>query len=135
MNLENVKAFMDEVKWCDLATTDGKEVGVRPMAGCVWMGKELWFATGKSSDKVKQLNKVSHAECCFTKPSGEHIRITGSVTVSADNGDKKKLYDAVPMLKEHIKDPADPDYVVLRLRPTRIRWMSSAMMKYDEVAV
>ena len=133
MNFDSVKTFIEEVKWCDLATSDGKEVGVRPMAGCVWVGKELWFATGKSTDKVKQLNKVSHAECCFTKPSGEHIRISGTITVSTDNADKKKLYDAVPMLKEHIKDPVDPDYVVLRLRPTRIRWMSSSMMKYEVV--
>jgi ribosome-associated protein len=135
MDLEKAKTFMQEVGWCDLATTDGKEVGVRPMAGYIWVGKELWFATMTVTDKIKQLAKVNHAEYCFTKPTGGHLRISGTMVVSSDSGDKKKLYDAVPILKEYFKDPADPLYVVLRLTPNRIRWMGMDMMRYEDVAL
>jgi general stress protein 26 len=134
MSLEKVKSLMKNTGWGSLATTDGKTVGVRPMGGWAWFGDELWCATSTSSDKVAQLKAVPHAEYCFCKPEGEHVRISGSCTISTDNDDKLKLYQAVPLLKNYIADPADPDYVVIRMKPDRIRIMQPDMA-YHEVSV
>jgi general stress protein 26 len=135
MNLERAKSLMKEVGWGALASTDGKTVGVRPMGGWAWMGQELWCATSASSEKVAQLRKVPHAEYCFGKPEGEHVRISGSCTISTDNEDKIKLYEAVPMLKNYIDDPRSPDYVVIRMTPARIRFMEAAGLVYKEVSM
>jgi len=135
MGIDKVKALMKEVGWGSLATTDGETVGVRPMAGWAWMGDELWCATGRSSDKIAQLHKVPHAEYCFGKKEGQHVRIAGPCTVSTDNADKRKLYDAVPMLKHYIDDPASPEYVVIRMRPERIRVMDSPDLTYEEITL
>lgn len=132
MTLEEAKAFMKEVGWGCLATSDGQMVGCRPMGGWAWMGEELWCAAGASSDKIAQLRKVPHAEYCFAKPSGEHLRIAGLCTVSTDNADKRKLYDAVPMLKDYIPDPAGPGYVVIRMVPRRMRLMLGDL-DYEDV--
>jgi hypothetical protein len=48
--------------------------------------------------------------------------------------DKLKLYQAVPLLKNYIEDPADPDYVVIRMKPDRIRIMQKDMA-YEKVPV
>ncbi len=133
MNIEGVKSLMHEIHWGALASTDGKTVGVRPMGGWAWMGRELWCATGASSEKVAQIGKVPHAEYCFGSTEGEHVRISGPCTVSTDNGDKKKLYDTVPGLKKHISDPADPDYVVIRMKPDRIRYRGATDHGYKEI--
>jgi len=133
MSLEKVKALMREVGWGALATTDGEKVGVRPMGGWAWIDNELWCATGNSSDKIAQLRKVPYAEYCFCSTEGKHVRIAGPCTISEDNDDKLKLYDAVPALKDHIEDPASPEYVVIRLRPERIRLMSTPEMTYEEI--
>jgi hypothetical protein len=53
--------------------------------------------------------------------------------VSTENGDKRKLYDANPMLKNHIQDAASPEYVVIRLRPESVRFMKSMDMAYWEI--
>jgi len=124
---------MKEVGWGLLATTDGKIVGLRPMGGWAWMGNELWCATSTSSDKVSQLKAIPYAEYCFAKPEGEHVRISGSCTLSTDNGDKLKLYEAVPLLKNYIEDPASPEYVVIRMKPDRIRFMVTTDMAYKDV--
>jgi general stress protein 26 len=133
MSLDRVKSLMNEVGWGAFATTDGNTVGVRPMGGWAWMGDELWCATSASSDKVAQLEKVPHAEYCFAKPEGEHVRIAGSCTISTNNADKLKLYEAVPLLKNYIEDPTSPQYVVIRMKPERIRVMEGADMAYNEV--
>jgi uncharacterized pyridoxamine 5'-phosphate oxidase family protein len=132
MSLETVKALMKEAGWGAFATTDGKIVGVRPMGGWAWMGEELWCATSASSDKVAQLKIVPDAEYCFSKPEGEHVRISGPCAISTNNDDKLKLYEAVPLLKNYIEDPTSSDYVVIRMKPARIRIIQPGMT-YKEV--
>ncbi|HUU43669.1 MAG TPA: pyridoxamine 5'-phosphate oxidase family protein, partial [Planctomycetota bacterium] len=102
MTLDEVKAFMKEVGWGALGTSDGKTVGVRPMGGWTLVGNELWCASQKPSDKVAQLEKVPYAEYCFASAQGMHVRIAGPCAVSTDATDKQKLYDLVPGLKKHI---------------------------------
>jgi general stress protein 26 len=133
MNIEQVKQFIKEVHWGFLATTDGRKVGVRPMGGLAWKDNEFLCATFASSDKVAQLRKVPYAEYCFCDSTGKHVRIAGSCTISTDNDEKLWLYNAVPELKDHIADPASPDYVIIKMSPDNVRVMDPADMKYSQV--
>jgi uncharacterized pyridoxamine 5'-phosphate oxidase family protein len=135
MSLEMVKSFMKEVGWGFLATSDGKKVGVRPMGSCVWMDNELWCATRIGTAKVLQLREVPYAEYCFCDREGKHVRIAGPCTISTNNGDKLRLYEAVPVLKKFYKDPSTPEYVVIRMKPERIRLMVKAGKGYEDIKV
>jgi len=135
MSLKKLQSFMKSVRWGDLATGDGKVVGVRPMAGWAWVGKELWTAAGRSQDKVKHLKKVPYAEYSFAKRSGEHVRIAGRCVVSQEKKHKEHLYQLLPGLKHYMDGPADRDYVVLRMRPTKIRWMKLTDYSYRKVKI
>ncbi len=133
MDLEELKKFIKKLGWGFLATTDGRKVGVRPMGGFAWKDNQFLCATFASSDKVAQLGKVPYAEYCFCDSTGKHVRIAGPCTISTDNDEKLWLYNAVPALKEHIADPASPDYVVIKMSPDNIRVMDSTDMKYSHV--
>ena len=135
MSLEVVKSLMREIGWGFLATSDGKKVGVRPMGSCVWMDNELWAATTDGTEKIVQLRDVPYAEYCFCDREGKHVRIAGPCTISTNSGDKLKLYEAVPILKKYIKDPATPEYVVIRMKPERIRLMAQAGKGYEDIEV
>ncbi len=135
MNFEELKQFVKQVGWGFLATTDGQKVGVRPMGGLEWKDGELWCATFSGSDKIAQLKSVPYAEYCFCDSAGKHVRIAGPCTVSTDNAEKLWLYKAVPALKEHIADPASPEYVVIKMSPDNVRAMSGTDMKYTEVEI
>jgi uncharacterized pyridoxamine 5'-phosphate oxidase family protein len=135
MSLKTVKSFMKEVGWGFLATSDGKKVGVRPIGSCVWIGNELWCATRIGTTKVLQLKEVPYAEYCFCDREGKHVRIAGPCTISTNNGDKLKLYEAVPVLKKYYKDPSTPEYVVIRMKPERIRLMAQAGKGYEDIEV
>ena len=133
MSMDEVKKLMEEAKWGDLATTDGETVGCRPMGGWAWFADELWCATFRGADKVAQLAKVPCAEYCFATPDGRHARITGECTISTDNDDKIALYEAVPVLANHIEDPTSPEYVVIRMKPDRVRLLLDPDGEYEEV--
>jgi general stress protein 26 len=133
MNMEDVKKLMKEVGWGFLGTTDGKRVGVRPMGGWAWMENELWCASMKSTDKISHLQVVAYAEYCFCAKEGTHVRISGSCEISSDNDEKLRLYNANPVLKDHIDDPASPEYVVIKLKPDRIRIMEATDLSYQEI--
>ncbi|MHC4726064.1 MAG: pyridoxamine 5'-phosphate oxidase family protein [Planctomycetota bacterium] len=133
MNMEDVKQLMQEVGWGFLGTTDGKTVGVRPMGGWAWMEDELWCASMKSTDKIYQLQAVSHAEYCFCTKEAKHVRIAGHCTISSDNDEKLRLYNANSILQEHIDDPASPDYVVIKLIPDKIRMMEATDLAYTQI--
>ena len=133
MNLEELKQFIKQVGWGMLATTDGQKVGVRPMGGFAWKENQFLCATFASSDKVAQLGKVPYAEYCFCDSTGKHVRIAGPCSISTDNAEKLWLYKVVPGLKDHIADPASPDYVIIKMTPDNIRAMESTDMKYSQV--
>ena len=133
MSLEMVKNFMKEVGWGFLATSDGKKVGVRPIGSCVWEGNELWAATRDGTEKVLQLRKVPYAEYCFSDRGGKHLRIAGPCIISTNNDDKLKLYEAIPILKKYYKDPSDPKYVVIRMKPERIRFLAGTGKGYEDI--
>jgi general stress protein 26 len=123
MDMEEARTFMKEVGWGDLATSDGKVVGVRPMGALLWVEGELWTATGAASDKVKQLEMVPYAEYCFSNAQGRHLRIAGRCVISAGDADKKKMYGEVTGLAGHVEGPTTPDWVVIRMTPERVRMM------------
>ena len=124
---------MKEVGWGFLATSNGEQVGVRPMGSCVWAGNELWSATRNGSEKTLQIKKVPYAEYCFSNQEGKHVRIAGPCTISTDNEDKLKLYEAVPVLRNYYKDPSAPEYVVIRMKPERIRVMFQTGKGYEDI--
>ena len=133
MDMEDVTKLMKEAGWGFLATTDGKNVGVRPMGGWAWMEGEIWCASFKASEKVSQLQSVPYAEYCFCDKDAKHVRIAGPCTISSDNDDKARLYTAKPVLKDYIKDPTSPEYVVIRLKPENIRMMDPSDLKYRTI--
>jgi len=135
MNMEDAKQFMKTVGWGFLGTTDGKTVGVRPMGGWAWIEDELWCASMKSTDKISQLQTVAYAEYCFCDKEAKHVRIAGPCKISSDSDEKLRLYNTNPILKDHIDDPASPEYVVIKLRPDRIRMMEATDLTYQEIQI
>ncbi len=133
MTFEELKQFIKQTGWGYLATTDGKKVGVRPMAGLAWKDNQLLCATFTPSDKIKQLEKVPHAEYCFCDAKGKHVRIAGKCSISTDNGEKLWLHKQVPELAKYFPDPAMPEYVIIKMMPENIRVMSGNDMTYEQI--
>jgi len=46
---------------------------------------------------------------------------------------KLKLYEAVPILRKYYKDPSDAKYVVIRMKPERIRFLDGTGKGYEDI--
>jgi general stress protein 26 len=133
MSMEKVRALTKEARTGFLATTDGRRAEVRCMGGWAWFGGELWMATAANSSKVADIQARAGVEICFMAADGRNVRIAGSCAVSRDSQDKHKLFESVPMLEKYMDGPDDPNYVVLRLTPQRVRLVDSPDLETIEV--
>jgi general stress protein 26 len=133
MSLDDIQTFTESLGVCLLATTDGERPGVRPMSGWAWIDGEFWMASGRHSNKVHDLLAHPKAEVCFINQDQRHLRIAGLCEVSENQDDKTRLWNLLPGLKNYIKTPEDPGYVVLRLKPTIANMMGPTDMAYTDL--
>lgn len=110
-----------------LATTDGKRAAVRPMSAYAWFGRELWLATFLKSVKVADLSKHPRAELAFVAADFCNARIAGACRLSVRPEDKRNLFAAYAWMGQYFGSATNPDWGVLRLKPTRILWMGKDM--------
>jgi len=133
MSLKRVKEIMGEACAGFLATTDGRRPAVRPMSACAWFGQELYIATGADSAKVADVRACPAVEICFMAENFDHVRIRGRAKVSSDLRDKRRIFGAYRWMKDYFGSPDASDWVVLRVRPSSIRLMVMAKMRYQEL--
>ena len=136
MDFEGIKTFIKEARWGYLATTDGERPAVRPMGAVTWIDGMFCCATGTKDSKSEDIAKHHHIEYCFANKEGKHARMFGTCELSHKTEYKAKLIELYPFLGKFFKGPDDPEFVVLCMKPARIRFMDTdKSMEYDEVAI
>ena len=133
MSIERVKKLIEDAGVGYLVTSDGEEVGVRPMAAIAWFGDEMWNATFAGSAKTRHIEKNPNAEYCFLDKDGAHVRLAGTCEISSDGAVRKKMFEAYPPLQDLVGSPDNPDFLVIIFKPGRIRLMAPGTMEYVDV--
>lgn len=128
-----VKRLMKTAGTGFLATTNGRRPTVRPMSAYLWVGGELWLAAFLKSEKVCDAGKCRTVEFCAMQSDFRHVRIAGRVALSRSAADKKKMFAAYEWMGRYFTSATDPNWVVMKIRPTRIRLMGVTDMQYYDV--
>lgn len=109
--------------WCALASVDGAEARVR-IVHPTWEGDTLWFATGTTSPKARQLAANPSVEIQYqvAPPDFVHIVVRGQAEIVTDPGEKKRVWDVIDYdLSQFWSGGADdPNYTLVRVRPQRV---------------
>jgi general stress protein 26 len=84
----------------------------------------IWFATFKTSRKVKQIQANPHVHLALgvtdLAMAASWIQVQGQADILEDADTKKRIwYD---MLEAIFNGPEDPNYVVCRIKPYRIEY-------------
>ncbi len=131
-----------------LATTDGVRPWIRalvnlrrsdlypgPSAFC--RGEEFvcYFSTSGASSKVAAIRAHPTVAVYYCDPEQTRgVTLAGEVEVLDDAGLKRRLWDE--SWRVYWSGPDDPDYVVLRLRPTEANgWWGTAPFRLDPEAL
>jgi uncharacterized pyridoxamine 5'-phosphate oxidase family protein len=130
---EAIREFHEAAKIAFLATCEGDRPRVRPMSPVLVEGDVVWMAAGASSDKMSQIAADPHAELCYMKADHSHLRLRGTIEVCDDPSEKKRMWDAYPMLREHFSSADDPEYTLLKLTVSEGKRMPSMSYSYERL--
>jgi len=112
-----------------LATCDGDQPRVRPMATMLDDDMSVWMATSAKSRKVQQIKKNPKVSLTFVVPpqGDQAVTILGEAVIVKDMEEKKKVWKlaAYDPLRFWPDGPETEDYCVLKIKIKQIEWWES----------
>jgi len=72
-------------------------------------------------------------ELCYLDDGHNQVRLTGVAEVLADTALLREIWDANPLLRQYLGAIDNPELIVYRIRPTRVRYMQEWALEYYEV--
>jgi len=96
--MEEVYEFLKKCNAYYLATVDGDQPRVRPLATVLIFEKKLYIQTGKVKNVSKQMKKNPKIEICALN-EGKWVRVEAVAVEDDRNEARQKMLDAYPQLK------------------------------------
>lgn len=126
-------ALVKKVKFPLLATMDGDQPRVRPVSPVRTEGFTVYVANLKSYGKTSEIEKNPKVELCYLDEDHNQVRITGEATVVADRMLLEDIWKSNRLLQHYLGSIDNPELIVYRITPNRVRFMLEWALKYFEV--
>ncbi|MFN7918652.1 MAG: pyridoxamine 5'-phosphate oxidase family protein [Bryobacteraceae bacterium] len=120
-------------KFPTMATMDGDQPRVRPVSPVRTDGFTVWVASMRSSNKTGELDRNHKVELCYITPDHDQVRITGVAETVTSGEERQSIWDSNPLLRAYLKSVDNPEFMLYRIRPLRIRFMREWALEYHEV--
>ncbi len=118
-----------------LATLDGDQPRVRPVSPVRTDGFTAYVANLRGYHKTAEIAANPRVELCYMDGDHNQVRITGVAEVLDDRRLLEEIWAANPLLRNYLGTPDNPELIVYRIRPTRVRYMQEWALEYHEVPV
>lgn len=107
-----------------LATLEGDQPRVRPMAPYLSDDGQMLIALLGRSRSIAQIKANGHVEVCFVDRKMYYCRVSGIATISDDVAKKQMLLENAPMLRQYFAGPQDPNYYLAVIKITSMEAMT-----------
>jgi general stress protein 26 len=118
-----------------LATIDGDQPCLRPVSPVRTEGFTVFVANLKSYGKTAQIAANPKVELCYVDEKHDQVRITGVAEVVSDRSLLQEIWNANRLLQHYLGSIDNPELIVYRIVPTRVRFMREWALDYHEVAL
>lgn len=108
---------------------------VRPVSPVRTEGFVVWVASMRSSSKTAELNGNPRIELCYLTKDHDQVRITGRAVLVTDGPERQEIWDANPLLRAYLKSIDNPEFILYRCEPDRVRFMREWALDYHEVTL
>jgi general stress protein 26 len=136
---DEVPALAHEVirkaKFPMVSTIDGDQPRVRPVSTVRVDGFTIYFANLRRYAKTAEIKANPKVELCYMDDEHDQVRITGVIEEVTDRTLLDDIWSTNPLLRRYLGTPDNPDLVIYRVRPTRVRFMREWALDYHEVAL
>ena len=116
-----------------LATVDGDQPRLRPVSPVRTDGFTVYVANLRGYHKTAEIAANPKVELCYLAPSHDQVRITGVAETVQDQTLLQQIWDANPLLRQYLGSLDNPELIVYRIRPKRVRYMKEWALDYHEV--
>lgn len=115
------------------STIDGEQPRVRPVSPVKTEGFTVYVASMRSSGKTEELIRNSRVELCYMTDGHDQVRITGVAENVVEADVRQEIWDANPLLRAYLGTIDNPEFILYRVVPQRVRFMREWALEYHEV--
>jgi len=116
-----------------LATIDGDQPRLRPVSPVRTDGFTVYVANLRSYHKTAEIAANPKVELCYLDDHHNQVRITGVAEVVTDRPLLQEIWQANPLLRQYLGSLDNPELIVYRIVPARVRYMQEWALEYIDV--
>ena len=117
-----------------LATVDPTgQPRLRPVSPVRTDGFTVYVANLRSYGKTAEIAANPRVELCYLDEGHNQVRITGTAEVVDDRSLLEKIWNENPLLRQYLGSVDNPELIVYRIVPNRVRYMREWALEYFEV--
>ena len=119
-----------------LATVDESgQPRVRPVSPVRVEGFTIYVANLRRYGKTRELAANPRCELCYLDEHHDQVRITGEAEIVSDAATLHAIWESNPLLRKYLGTPENPELIIYRIRPVRVRFMREWALDYIEIAL
>ena len=116
-----------------LATMDGDQARLRPVSPVKTDGFTVYVANLRSYHKTIEIEANPKVELGYLDQGHNQVRITGVAQVVSQRDVLQDVWDANPLLRQYLGSIDNPQLILYRIVPNRVRYMQEWALEYYEV--
>ena len=116
-----------------LATVDQDRPRLRPVSPVRTDGFTVYVASLQSYHKTGELEANPRVELAYLAADHDQVRISGRAEIVADRTLLAEIWAANPLLRHYLGSLENPELIVYRIVPERVRFMREWSLAYHEV--
>jgi uncharacterized pyridoxamine 5'-phosphate oxidase family protein len=124
---------MRDARFPFLATIDGEQPRVRPVSPVRTDGFTVYVANLRGYHKTQEIEANPRVELCYLDGDHDQVRITGVAGVVTDPTLLREIWEVNPLLPGYLGTIDNPELIVYRVVPERVRFMREWALEYHEV--
>ena len=130
---ELAQATMKSSKFPVLATSDHDQPRVRPVSPVRTEGFVVYVANLRRYGKTAEIAANPKVELCYTDDDHNQVRITATAEVLSDRALLQEIWDSNPLLRAYLRSIDNPELIIYRMVPNRVRYMKEWALEYHDV--
>jgi general stress protein 26 len=116
-----------------LATIDGNQPRLRPVSPLLSDGFTVVVASLRRYGKTAEIAANPRVELGYLDANHNQVRIAGVAETVTGRAAIQEIWDANALLRQYVGTPDNPELIIYRIRPSRVRYMRAWALEYHEV--
>ncbi|MBT3569345.1 MAG: pyridoxamine 5-phosphate oxidase [Opitutae bacterium] len=118
-----------------LATLDADQPRLRPVSPVRTEGFTVYVANLRSYGKTLEIEANPKVELCYLDKGHDQVRITAVAEVLKKRETLESIWNENPLLRQYLGSVDNPELIVYKMVPNRVRFMREWALEYHEVAI